>query len=209
MLRYISYVVSVLLLLLSGISMAHANSYAGLNMYGYPLTVGAGGSGAPGVPGAGYTYIGDGLNLPEDVTSRYGVVNTGVGSQTQSPTYGCASPASSDIPLGVSFGFPSATHDSATTSFARDMDYEAALDNAFISFPGVGVGSEGLSTPAINSNQADVKYSESVRFALTTDSDTIPMCGFGYPLGLGLGYGSVGVAGAGLNTGNNGVGTPY
>jgi hypothetical protein len=75
------------------------------------------------------------------------------------------------------------------------MAYEAALDNSAIAFPGMGVGSLGVGFPQITSNKADIKYAESVRFELSTESDTMPLGGWYSPLGLGLGYGSVGVAG--------------
>jgi hypothetical protein len=45
-------------------------------------------------------------------------------------------------------------------------------------------------------------------FTLTTESDTMPLGGFGYPLGLGLGYLGVGVNG-GLGMTNGGIGMPF
>lgn len=172
--------------------------------------MGAGGTGAAGIPGASYTYTNDGLGLPDNVASRYGVVSSSIQSGAN-PTSLCGyvGPAMNGIQLGVNFGYPSASHDASTASYAKDMAYEANLDNGFIAFPGVGVGSLGISSPTVNSNKANVKYAESVKFQLTTDSDTLNFGGFGYPLGLGLGYGSVGVFGGGTSMSNGGLGTPY
>jgi hypothetical protein len=88
------------------------------------------------------------------------------------------------------------------------MAYEADLDNAFIAFPGVGVGSLGYSSPTVSSNKASIKYAESIKFQLTTESDTMNLGGFYSPLGLGLGYSNVGVLGS-TSMANGGLGMPY
>lgn len=207
MLRCVSFILLVAVLLLAGIGTAEANSYAGLNLYGYPLTMGPGGSSGLGIPGESYTYVNNGLGL-SDVTSRYGVINTKVQSESQPLQNGYFGPELNGIYLGVSYGFPQANHDAATTSYARDMVYEASLDNACIAFPGFGVGSLGLSTPSVNSNKANVRYAESVQFQLSTESDSMSLGGFGYPLGLGLGYSGVGFNGA-IGTTGNSLGVPF
>lgn len=208
MLRYTSYVVCVLLLLVSAFPQASASSYANVNMYGFPMTMGVGGTGAAGIPGESYTYTSDGLGV-SDVMSRYGILSSSISSGAD-PTYvsGYVSPYSNGISLGVNFGYPTASHDASTASFAKDMAYEADLDNAFIAFPGVGVGSAGLSSPTVSSNKASVKYAESIKFQLTTESDTLNLGSFYSPLGLGLGYGSVGMLGS-TSMANGGLGMPY
>ncbi len=210
MLRCTLYVVGILLLMLSCLPVAHASSFANVNMYGFPMTMGVGGTGAAGIPGESYTYTNDGLGLPDNVASRYGIISSSIESGVEPTSVsGYMSPSLNGISLGVNFGYPTASHDSSTASFAKDMAYEADLDNAFIAFPGVGVGSMGLSSPSIASNTASVKYAESVKFQLTTDSDTLNFGGFGYPLGMGLGYSGVGVFGGGTSMSNGGLGTPY
>lgn len=174
---------------------AGASSIASVNMYGYPLIIDPAGAAAPGVPGEGYTLSNPGISGLSDVTSRYGIISANSVSQTPDRSLGYFGPDIGGISLGVSFGWPTATHDAARTAYAKDMAYEAVLDDAAIAFPGVGVGSLGVGFPTLNSNKASVKYAESVRFELTTESDTMPLGGWFSPLGLGLGYGSVGVAG--------------
>ena len=57
------------------------------------------------------------------------------------------------------------------------------------------------------SNKAAIRYAESVKFELTTESDTMPLGGWFSPLGLGLGYGSVGIDG-GLGLSGSQLGLP-
>jgi len=208
MLRYTFCLACAILLAAACVQPAGANSVANVNMYGYPLIMGLGGTGAPGVPGEAYTMSNAGIDGLSDVTSRYGIVSASSVSQTPDQcSYGYFGPDWNGITLGVNFGWPTATHDAATTAYAKDLAYEACLDNSAIAFPGLGVGSLGVSFPSLTSNKADIKYVESVRFTLTTESDTMPLGGFGYPLGLGLGYVGVGVNGGLGNSG--GIGTPF
>jgi hypothetical protein len=208
MLRYTFCLACALLLAIVCVLPADATSVASVNMYGYPMFMGLGGSGAPGVPGGAYTMSNEGIDGLSDVTSRYGVITASSVSQTpDQSSYGYFGPDWNGITLGVNFGWPTATHDAATTAYAKDLAYEASLDNSAIAFPGFGVGSLGVSFPSLTSNKADIKYAESVRFTLTTESDTMPLSGFGYPLGLGLGYLGVGVNG-GLGT-SGALGTPF
>lgn len=208
MLRYTFCLVCAILLAAAFVQPAGANSVANVNMYGYPLIMGPGGTSAPGVPGEAYTMSNAGIDGLSDVTSRYGIVSASSVSQTPDQcSYGYFGPNWNGITLGVNFGWPTATHDAATTAYAKDLAYEASLDNSAIAFPGFGVGSLGVSFPSLTSNKADIRYMESVRFTLTTESDTMPLGGFGYPLGLGLGYLGVGVNGGLGNSG--GIGTPF
>ena len=173
------------------------------------MTMGAGGTGAAGIPGESYTYSNNGLGLPDNVASRYGIISSSIESGAQPTSVsGYVGPNLNGISLGVNFGYPTSSHDASTASFAKDMAYEADVDNAFIAFPGVGVGSLGLSSPTLASNKASVKYAESVKFQLTTDSDTLDFGGFGYPMGLGLGYSGVGVFGGGTGMSSGALGTP-
>jgi hypothetical protein len=207
MVRHTFLLAGILLFALAAVLPANASSIASVNMYGYPMTMGPGGSGAPGVPGEAYTLNNPGIAGLSDVTSRYGVISANSVSQTPSYSLGYFGPDSGGISLGVNFGWPTATHDAATTAYAKDLAYEADLDNAAIAFPGVGVGSLGVSFPTLNSNKAAIKYAESVRFELTTESDTMPLGGWFSPLGLGLGYGSVGITG-GLGLSGSQLGLP-
>jgi hypothetical protein len=197
------------LLVMACIPAAGASSFAGVNMYGFPMIMGLGGGDAAGVPGEAYTMTSQGIDGLSDVTSRYGVISASSVSQPSTPVnYGYFGTGLDGISLGVNFGWPTATHDASTTAYAKDLAYEAQLDNSAIAFPGFGVGSLGVSFPSLTSNKADIKYAESVRFTLTTESDTMPLGGFGYPLGLGLGYLGYGVNG-GLGTSGNGLGMPF
>ncbi len=208
MLRYTFCLACALLLVMACVMPAGASSVASVNMYGYPMTMGLGGSGDPGVPGGAYTMSNEGIDGLSDITSRYGVISaSSVSTPTTPSNYGYFGSDLSGIALGVNFGWPTATHDASTTAYAKDLAYEASLENSAIAFPGFGVGSLGVSFPSLTTDRADIKYAESVRFTLTTESDTMPISGFGYPLGLGLGYLGVGVNG-GLGTSGS-LGTPF
>jgi hypothetical protein len=212
MLRHALSIICIVLFVLYAVVPATASSFANVNMFGYPLSMGPGGTGAPGVPGGAYTLTNEGIAGLSDVTSRYGIISASAVSQPQTPSYsmGYVGPDQGGISLGVNFGWPTATHDAARTAYAKDLAYEAALDNAAIAFPGVGVGSLGLSFPQLVSNKADIRYAESVRFELSTESDTMPLGGWYSPLGLGLGYGSVGISnGLGLSASQLGLPTFY
>ncbi len=209
MLRYLLLTVCIVIFAFAVTQPAVASSIASVNMYGYPLIMGPSGTGAAGVPGGDYTVSNPGIEGLSDVMSRYGIISATSVSQPQASGYdmGYVGPDMGNIALGVNFGWPSATHDASRTAYAKDMAYEAALDNAAIAFPGVGVGSLGVSFPSLVSNKADIKYAESVRFELSTESDTMPLAGWFSPLGLGLGYGSVGVTG-GLGLSGDQLGLP-
>jgi hypothetical protein len=207
MLRHTFLLAGILLFIIAVALPADASSIASVNMYGFPMSLGPGGTDSPGVPGEAYTMSNEGIEGLSDVTSRYGVISANAVSQTPSYSYGYFGPDSTGISLGVNFGWPTATHDAARTAYAKDVAYQADLDNAAIAFPGVGVGSLGISFPTLNSNKASIKYAESVRFELTTESDTMPLAGWFSPLGLGLGYGSVGIDG-GLGLSGSQLGLP-
>jgi hypothetical protein len=167
-------------------------------MYGFPMSIGLGGTGAPGVPGYGYTYNNLGVNAPGDVTTKYGMYMSEASPGYYGPGssgYYCG-PQWNGVQLGVSFGFPSISHDAAMTTYAKDLAFEQNLDNTFIGFPGIGIGSAGISFPTITSNRSQLKFAESVRFSYATESDRVNYGG-GYtmPVGLGLGYTSAYVGG--------------
>jgi hypothetical protein len=207
----VRYTLCLVIIILAGLACSQpavATSIANVNMYGYPMIMGPGGTGAPGVPGEAYTMSNDGISGLSDVTSRYGIISANSISQTPTYNYGYFGPDTGTISLGVNFGWPTATHDAARTAYAKDMAYEAVLDNAAIAFPGLGVGSLGVSFPTLTSNKAGIKYAESVRFELTTESDTMPLGGWFSPLGLGLGYSDVGISG-GLGMTTGGLGMPF
>lgn len=179
----------------------------GINLYGFPISINPSGSGSPLSLAKSASYNNVGLELPQGVSTRYGIVSSefSPGYQESSPYGGYFGPQWNGVRLGVSFGFPSVTHDYTNTIFAKDMAYEASVDNAFIGFPGLGVGSMGLGFPRISSNKATIRYAESIKFQLITESDQINFGGFGYPLGLGLGYTSAQVDGAQMGMGSLGM----
>ena len=127
MLRYTFCLAFAILLALTCAMPAGANSVANVNMYGYPMIMGLGGSGAAGVPGEAYTMSNQGIDGLSDVTSRYGVISASSVSQTPDQySYGYFGPNWNGVTLGVNFGWPTATHDAATTAYAKDLAYEAA-----------------------------------------------------------------------------------
>jgi hypothetical protein len=85
--------------------------------------------------------------------------------------------------MGVNFAYPTASHDASTVAYARDVAYEASLGDDSISFPEINVdlGSSWSSFPTIDSANSDIKYMESVKFQLSTESDTMPMTGYSFP----------------------------
>lgn len=210
MLRY-TLCLALLAALLAGACAlpAAANSFANVNMYGYPVVLGQGGGEGMGVPGGSYTVTNPGLGI-SDVTSRYGILTGSAAAVSpQQPYCGYVGPNLNGISLGVNFGYPTASHDASTTAYAKDMAYEADLDNAFIAFPGLGVGSQGIGFPSLTSNKASIRYAESVRFQLTAESDTLPIGAFMQPFGLGIGYSSVGLYGGGTGMTSGGLGMPF
>lgn len=177
---------------------ALANTTWGLNMYGFPVDIVPAGSTSAEMAGQGYSYDLAGYALP-DFGTTYGFE-----AHEVSPALGGISsyvgPELNGIDLGVAFGLTQANHDNSTTSFSKDLYYESSLDNTFIGFPGIGVGSLGVNFPTITNQKSDIKYMESVKFEFSTESDTFQVSGFGFPLGLGLGYTS---AIAGMDSGLN------
>jgi hypothetical protein len=86
--------------------------------------------------------------------------------------------------IGTGFGWPTATHDASNVAFSRNVAFESVLGDDAISFPDINVdlGSSWSSFPTIKSNNADIKYMESVQLAVSTESDTMPITtGFSFP----------------------------
>ena len=184
---------SVLIIIILGGQNALADTnLGGINLYGFPMGIVPPGAGAAAMPGQGYTYNNIGYFLP-DFGTTYGFE-----AHEQSPLLGGNTgyfgPDLGGIDLGVSFGLTQADHDASKTAFSKDLFYQADLDNTFIGYPGIGVGSLGVMFPTITNDKSSVKYMESVKFEFTTESDKFQMAGFGYPLGLGLGYTSAKIA---------------
>lgn len=176
----------------------------GINLYGFPMSIVPPDVGAAAIPGQGYTYSNTGYTLPSFATT-YGF-RAFESSPILNGNTGYFGPDLGGIDLGVSFGLTQADHDASTTSFSKDLLYQADLEQTFIGFPGVGVGSLGVMFPTIVNNKSSVKYMESIKFEFTTESNKFQMAGFGYPLGLGLGYTSAMVSsspGAGI------ISSPY
>jgi hypothetical protein len=181
--------VTALILLSTGCQHAAASSdYGGLGMdiYGFPMDIVPTYAGAATEAGQGYTYNNIGYTLP-DFASTYGFTAF-ENSPLLTGTTGYVGPDLGGIDLGVSFGLTQADHDASTTSFNKNLMYQADLDSTFIAFPGIGVGSLGVLFPTVRNDKSSVKYAESIQFEFSTESDKFQMAGFGYPLGLGLGY---------------------
>ncbi len=188
---------SILIMVIFGCQNALADTgLNGFNLYGFPMGIVPPDAGAAAIPGQGYTYNNIGYLLP-DFGTTYGFE-----AHELSPLLGGSTgyfgPDLSGINLGpgISFGLTQADHDASKTAFSKDLFYQADLEETFIGFPGIGVGSLGVMFPTITNDKSSVKYMESVKFEFTTESDKFQMAGFGYPLGLGLGYSS-----AVMNTG--------
>jgi hypothetical protein len=158
--------------------------FGDMNLFGFPMAIVAPDASAAGVSGQGFSYLSEGYTLP-DLATTYGVE-----SQETSPVLGGTSNyfGLNGGNLGVTFGVANGDHDSSDTSYSKALNYEASLENTFIGFPGYGVGSVGVSFPTISDQKSTVKYSESVSFEFSTESNKFQVGGFGFPLGLGLGY---------------------
>ncbi len=155
-----------------------------MNLYGFPMGIAEPYASAACVPGQGFSYYSEGYTLPQLGTTY------GVESQETSPILGGNSGyfGLNGGNLGITFGVTNADHDASDTSYSKALNYEASLENTFIGFPGYGVGSVGVGFPTISNQKSNVKYSESVSFEFSTESDKFQVGGFGFPLGLGLGY---------------------
>ncbi len=176
-------IVCILALFCCQVALADTH-FGDMNLYGFPMGIAEPYASAACVPGQGFSYYSEGYTLPQLGTTY------GLESQATSPVLG----GSSDYfglnggNLGVTFGVTNADHSASDTSYSKDLNYEANLENTFIGFPGYGVGSVGVSFPTISDQKSNVKYSESVSFEFSTESDKFQVGGFGFPLGLGLGY---------------------
>jgi hypothetical protein len=147
---------------------AGANSFANLNVFGFPAGMGSGNS-FPGL---------------SDITSGNGAISASSASFSPSNQFtGFFGSGSDGVQTGVNFAYPTASHDASTVAYASNKAYEAVLGNDAISFPDINVdlGSSLSSFPTINSENSDIKYMESVQFQLSTESDTMPMAGFSFP----------------------------
>jgi hypothetical protein len=200
MVRYNLFLLAAIILLafFSCQNALAGSAFGGIDLYGFPVAIVPPDAGAAVEPGQGYTYNNIGYTLP-DFSSTYGF-RAFENSPVLTGTTGYFGPDLGGIDLGVSFGLTQADHDASKTAFSKDLYYQADLDQTFIAFPGIGVGSLGVMFPTISNDKSSVKYMESIKFEFTTESDKFQMAGFGYPLGLGLGYTSAMVgADPGLN----------
>jgi hypothetical protein len=144
---------------------ADANSFANLDMFGFPATAGSGNS----------------LSGISDITSSNGVLSASSASYAPSNQFiGYFGSGLDGVQTGVNFAYPAASHDASTVAYARDVAYEASLGDDSISFPEINVDL-GSSFPTIDSASSDIKYMESVKFQLSTESDTMPMTGYSFP----------------------------
>jgi hypothetical protein len=165
------------------------DTFSGPTLYGFPMGIVPPDAAAAAIPGQGYSYNNIGYTLP-DFGTTYGFE-----AHEESPLLGGSAgyfgPDLSGLDLGglgISFGLTQADHDASRTAFSKNLFYQADLDNTFIGFPGIGVGSLGVNYPTISNQKSSVKYMESVSFEFSTESNKFQVGGFGYPLGLGLGY---------------------
>lgn len=153
-------------LLLAIAQQADADSFAGLSMFGFPVT-------------------GSGLSGISEMTSDNGGLSASAASYSPPGQFaGYFGAGLNGIQVGMGFMYPRATHDASIVAYARDVAFESALGDDSIAFPGISVdtSSAGSSFPTIDSASADVKYRESVQLMLSTESDTMPMTtGFSFP----------------------------
>jgi hypothetical protein len=155
-------------MLLAFTQQAGANSFASLDMFGFPSAMGSGSS----------------LSGLSDITSNDGALSASSASYAPSQQFiGYLGSGWDGVQMGVNFAYPTASHDASTVAYARDVAYEASLGDDSISFPEINVdlGSSWSSFPTIDSANSDIKYMESVKFQLSTESDTMPMTGYSFP----------------------------
>lgn len=175
------------MLALLGCQGASADTQFGnMNLYGFPMGIAEPYASAACIPGQGFSYYNEGYTLP-DFGTTYGMESVDK-SPILGGSLGYFGTGLNNLDLGVSFGVTNANHDASSTAYAKDLSYQSTLDQTFIGFPGLGVGSLGVGFPTISNQKSTVSYSESVKFEFSTESDTFQIGGFGYPLGLGLGY---------------------
>lgn len=159
-------VACTVLMLMASVQQATASSFAGLNMFGYPVS-------------------GGGLSGISDITSNSGVFSANSASYSPSNQFsGYFGSGVDGIQAGTIFTWPTATHDASTMAYSRNIAFESVLGDDAVSFPDIDVdlGSSWSSFPTIKSDNADIKYMESVQFTLSTESDTMPITtGFSFP----------------------------
>jgi hypothetical protein len=164
----------VFVMVLVTVSPAGASSFGCLNVFGYPTTTGLTGLGSTN----GSAIDGNTLS---GLTSGYGYLSASTSSGTPTSQYtGIYGTGSNGLWSGISFGYPTATHDASTVSYASSKAFEIASSDDAVSFPDISV-SLGSNFPTISSDDFDMKYMESVQFQLTTESDTMPVSGFVFP----------------------------
>lgn len=171
-----------LLLVLFTVHPAGASSFASLNTFGFPLSSGLAGSGSPYTT----TTSGNTFSGLSGLSSGDGYLSANVASVSPSNQYsGFFGTGSGGLFSGTSFGYPTASHDASSLTYADSRAYEATLGDDQVSFPdlGVNLGSLSSSFPTIGSATSDVKFAENVQLQLTTESDTMPLSfsGFGFP----------------------------
>jgi len=163
-----------ILLLVSVAQVASADSFAGLNMFGFPVT----GSGTSDLSG---------------ITSSDGVLSANSASFSPSNQItGYLGSGLSGIMLGMGFSYPVASHDASTVAFSRSVAFESLFGDDAIAFPGMSAGLDTTwsSFPTISSTNGDIRYMENVQFQVSTVSDTMPMpmTGFSFPSGFFSGF---------------------
>ncbi len=130
-----------MLLLTTVVHPAAADSFASLNMFGFPTT-------------------GTGLTGLSDITS--GADGLSAISSSVSPANqftGYFGSGLDGIQMGASFAFPTASHDASTIAYSRDVAFESVLGDDSVSFPDINLdmGSPWSDFPTIKSDNAEVK----------------------------------------------------
>ncbi len=167
MFKWVVFAACAILLLISVSPLACADSFAGLNLFGFPAGAGTG------------------SNL-SGITSNDGVLSASVASFSPSNQYaGYFGYGLTGMQLGVGFSYPVASHDASNLMFAHSIAFESLSGDDNIAFPDLdaGLNTAWSSFPTISSTNSDIKYMESTQLQLTTVSDTIPMpvTGFSFP----------------------------
>ena len=178
-----------IILILFMVHSAGASSFGSLNTFGFPTMT------TPGLSGSGNsdssTTSDNTLAGLSSLTSGNGYLSASTSSVSPSNQYSgfFGTSGNGELWSGVSFTYPTATHDASSVSYASNKAYEATLGNDEVSFPDISVnlGSLSSSFPTIASGNSNVKFAESVQFQLTTESDTMPILisDFGFPSSFG------------------------
>ena len=167
-LRRVFLLIGIFLLIVPCVLPAAADSFANLNVFGYPA-----------LPGD------DALSGLSGTSPSSGSITASAASISPSNWFdGTWGSGFCGLGSSVSFGYPTASHDTANVAYANNKAFEATTANDAIAFPNINACLGTSSFPTIATSNADVKSAESTQLLLTTESDTMPITGYSYPFSL-------------------------